>query len=250
MKRNILLTCALLAVFTFSACKDKKTTDSGKELIIEKTGVAVCIWDNLSLRETPANDSKWLASVSLGEKCKYLREEKEVTVGEKTTKFIKIELQDGKQGWVQSDFMVVDGKPGVIIQDAVIYSRPDLLTKTGKSFSKMDIVGIKGEQNEFVEISGKRKDGKWIETGWIKPSNISFSDIDIAVAKYASKALVIEDTGKKNEAINEILTNADLKGSIFIDELRNLLSTDEIVEEAVEQVVDEMNADSSGYTSE
>ncbi len=249
MKKNILLACALLAALAFSACKDKKANDSGKQSNIEKTGVAVCIWDNLALRETPASDGRWLASVSLGEKCKYLKEDKEVTVGEKTTKYFRVELQDGKQGWVQSDFMILDGKPGVIIQDAVIYSRPDLLTKTSKSFSKMDIVGIKGEQNEFVEISGKRRDGKWIETGWIKPSNISFSDIDIAVAKYASKALATEDPGKKNQAINEILTNADLKGSIFFEELRNLLSTDEIIEEAVEQVVDEMKAD-SGYASE
>jgi len=147
---------------------------------------------------------------------------------------IEVELQDGKQGWVQADFIIIDGKPGVIVQDAVIYSRPDLLTKTGKSFSRLDIVGVKGEQNGFIEIAGKRKDGKWIETGWIKPSNMSLTEIDVAVAKYAAKAMLIEDKTKQAEAINEILGNSDLEGSVFLDELRSMVSPSELEEEVLE----------------
>jgi hypothetical protein len=236
MKKNIFIIFVMVAAITFSACKRKNTTVGGEEVAIDQTGNAVCIWDKVPLKETPANDGKWMASISLGEKCNYLDEEKEVTVGEKKIKYLKVELQDGKQGWAQADFIVVDGKPGAILQDAVIYSRPDLLTKTGKSFSKMDIVAIKGEQNEFVEIVGKRKEGKWIESGWVKPANITSSEIDVAVAKYASKALAMEDNAKRIEAVNEIVGNSDLQESVFIDELRSMLVP---VDEAVEEIIKE-----------
>jgi hypothetical protein len=239
MKNNLLTLLVIATAISFSACKNKSkttTTETGEEIVIEQKGDAVCIWDKVSLKETPANDGKWLAAISLGEMVDFLDSEKEVTTGDKTVKYLKVELQDGKQGWVQSDFIIVNGKPGAILQDAVIYSRPDLLTKTGKSFSRMDIVGVKGEQNGFVEVAGKRKDGKWIETGWIKPANITSAEIDVAVAKYASKALAIAEEDKKTEAINEILENSDLQNSVFIEELKSMVSpTEESLEEAVEE---------------
>ncbi|HEX2935049.1 MAG TPA: hypothetical protein VHO72_06820 [Bacteroidales bacterium] len=174
-------------------------------------------------------------------------DEKEVTTGGKTVKYLKVELQDGKQGWVQSDFIVVNGKPATVLQDAVIYSRPDLLTKTGKSFSRMDIVGVKTEQNGFIEVAGKRKDGKWIESGWIKPSNITTAEIDVAVAKYASKALALADPTKKAAAINEILENSDLQSSVFIDELKSHISpAEEDVEETLENTFEGTASDTTG----
>lgn len=237
MKKVIFIAFAFIVAFSFTSCKSRNGQEPGKETNIEKSGVAVCIWDNLPLREAPASDGKWLASVSLGEKCKYLREEKDVVSGEKTVKYVKVELQDGKEGWVQADLVVVNGKPAVIAQDAVIYSRPDLLTKTNKSFSKMDIIGIKGEQADFVEVSGKRRDGKWIETGWIKSANLSYSDIDIAVAKYALKALANTDKAKRNEAVNEIINNPDLKGSLFIEDLKAMVMPADEAADAIEQEV-------------
>jgi len=223
MKKNSLILLILAVFIIVPGCKTKKTTGEENASVDSRKGDAVCVWDNISLKESPDKDGKWLASISLGEKCIFLNNEKEDINGEKKTRYLKMQLQDGKEGWVQADFIVVDGKPGVIIQDAVVYSRPDLLTKTGKSFSKMDIIGVKGTQNDFVEITGKRKDGKWIETGWIKTSNISNSEIDIAVAKYAAKALAIGETGKREAAIKEIVENNDLKGSVFIANLKELL---------------------------
>lgn len=222
-----------------------KSKDNGNET--SNSGTIVCIWENTPLRETPDNSGKWIASISLGEKSEYLKEEKEVANGDKSIKFFKIKLQDGKEGWVQADFVVLNGQPAAIINDAEMYSRPDLLTKTGKAFSKMDIIGLKTEQNGFVEVVGKRKNGKWIESGWIKPTNLSTSDIDIAVSKYAGKALAINDIDEQQKAINEIINNSDFAGSIFIDELKKLLipetpaEPEAIIEEAevVEEIVEE-----------
>lgn len=245
MKKCFYLLLFISVVFVISCNKSKNNENETSEL-----GTIVCIWENTPLRETPDNNGKWIASISLGEKSEYLKEEKEVANGDKSTKFVKVRLQDGKEGWVQADFIVLNSQPAAIINDAEMYSRPDLLTKTGKAFSKMDIVGLKTEQNGFVEVVGKRKNGKWIESGWIKPTNLSTSDIDIAVSKYAGKALAIKDVTEQQEAINEIINNSDFAGSIFIDELKKLLIPEvtsepeaiieesEIIEEPVEDSVE------------
>jgi len=242
MKKNsvALLICAVIIVL--SGCKTKKTTGDDSVANDSRKGDAVCIWDNISLKESPGKDGKWLASLSLGEKCLYLNSDKEETNGEKKTRYLKIRLQDGKEGWVQSDFIVLDGKPGVILQDAVVYSRPDLLTKTEKSFSKMDIIGVKGEQNDFIEVTGKRKSGKWIENGWIKASNISYSEVDIAVAKYAAKALATTDKEKRDAAIKEIVENKDFQASAFTAGLRDLLIP---AEDFIEAEVKNQTSDST-----
>ncbi len=234
MKRHSFTLIILAVLIIVSGCKTKKAPGEEKATNDSPKGAAVCIWDNISLKATPDKDGKWIASISLGEKCTYLNDKKEEVNGEKKTCYLKMKLQDGKEGWVQSDFIVLDGKPGVITDDAVIYSRPDLLTKTAKTFSKMDIIGVKSEQNEFIEVSGKRKDGKWIETGWIKPSSISYSDIDIAVAKYASKALATEDAGKRESALKEIVDNKDLQESVFIADIKEaLIPAEDFIENEV-----------------
>ena len=37
-----------------------------------------------------------------------------------------------------------------------------------------------GEDANWLEVVGKRTDGKGIETGWLKPENVSYLDVDIA----------------------------------------------------------------------
>ena len=217
----------------FVGCKSGHNPSN--EIGVDSTGsgtYAVCIWDKASLKETPEDKGKWLASLSLGEKCTYLDEEKEDNSGTKPVKYVKIKLQDGKEGWSQNDFVILNSQPATFVQNTEIYSRPDLLTKTGKFFSKMDIVAVKSTQNNFVEVVGKRKDGKWIESGWVKPANISYADVDIAVAKFACKALAIEDNAKRIEAIKEIIDNSDLKESVFINELNGIISADQDKETA------------------
>jgi len=224
----------LIFIAILFSCKSKKSSKE-KEEVITIIRNAVCIWNNIGLRETPSKDGKWITSLSIGEKCYYLEEEKEVNEENKIVKYLKIELKDGKSGWIQSDFIFVDGVPGVFINDAPIYNRPDLLTKTDKFFSKFDIVGIGRNQDDFYEVKGKRKNGKWIETGWVKKSNISLSDSDIALAKFAVKALSIEDPIKRKAAIKEILDNPDFTYSVFLEDLRKEFTKESDVEEIQEE---------------
>lgn len=246
MKKHYATFILFTVLIIISGCKTRKSTGDGNGTDNNIKGDAVCIWENIPLRDAPGKEGKWLASVNLGEKCTYLNSDKVITNGEKSTKYLKISLQDGKEGWVQSDFIVLNGKPGVITQDAVIYSRPDLLTKTDKTYSRMDIVGVMDTQNNFIQVTGKRKNGKWIETGWIKPAGISYSDVDIAVAKYADKAMAITDAGKREAAIKEIVENSDLQESAFIADLKNALVP---AEDFIEAEVKSNASDSTSNTA-
>ena len=227
MTKSILNTVMLFALVAMFGCKSSNSGTSGNDSLgnkesVKETTYAVCLWDKVALKESPDAQGKWLASIALGEKCTYLDQTKEDNTGTKTVTYYKIRLMDGKEGWAQSDLISLDSKPAALTQDADIYSRPDLLTKTNRSFSKMDIVAVKSTQNDFIEVIGKRKEGKWIESGWIKANNVSYADVDIAVAKFASKALMIEDKEKRIQALNDIVGNTDFGGSVFIDYLTNL----------------------------
>lgn len=216
--KKLSLIMLLFTAYFLSGCKSGNPSNPP---VGTKESDAVCVWDNISLKETPAENGKWLSAISIGEKIMFLDEIKEDSTGKKKVKYYKIQLKDNKTGWVQSDFIVLKSKPAVISSKVEVYSRPDLLTRTGKNYDAMDIVAVSSEQNGFIEVNGKRKDGKWIETGWIKSNGVSYADIDIAVAKYARKALEIKDNNKRIEAIKEIKDNPDFKASIFISTLKS-----------------------------
>ena len=191
---------------------------------------AVSIWDKVSVRAVPSGDGKWLTSVNLGETLTYLKEE---ATDDKDKKYYKVRLNDGKEGWVRYEFVVPEAKPAVFAKDADIYSRPDLLTKTNKKFSKMDIIAVKQTQGDWVEITGKRSDGQWIETGWAKTNNISFEQVDIAMAKFAKPVMDMKMSDEKAEKLEEVLNNTDLNSSNFMADIKAAL--DEIKFKEVEE---------------
>jgi hypothetical protein len=236
MKRTLYLSFSILAICLLVSCKGRKkdvaiTTDStGK--VVETEVFAVCIWDKISLRDAPSDKGKYLTSLNIGEKCTYLDQTQEDKSGKKPVTYIKIQLQNKQEGWVSSDYVILKSRPAAIIKEADVYSRPDLLTKAGKTYSTMDIVAVKSEQGEFIEVAGKRKNGKWIETGWIKASNVTYNDIDIATAKYGSKAIAIEDKQKREAAINEIINNSDLSSSVFIKILSNNIGDENVSDQS------------------
>ncbi len=222
--RTKLFSIAALCVIAIVACKSKQGDSGSSQISAGDLKQSVCVWDKAALKDSPTAQGKWLASVNRGEKFKYLGDTQDDNSGSKPVTYHKIQLQDGKEGWIQGDFVVLKGKAAAIVQDAVIYSRPDLLTKTDKSFSKFDIVAIKAVQDDFIEVVGKRKDGKWIESGWIKPAGVTIADIDVAVASLTLRAMAITDEDKRDEALLDIINNTDLASSIFIEELKRIAS--------------------------
>ena len=215
-----------------------------------KESVAVCVWENISVRATASAKGKYVTALKLGETLTFLH----ATEKDGDHEYAKVRLQDGKEGWSRADFIVVDAKAAVFRNDSDLYSRPDLLTKTGDKFRRMDIVAIKQEKDGWVEIAGKRAEGKWISKGWVKPGNLTPEAVDIAAAKFASKAMKLDDYDKRLAALEEVAGNSDLSESVFIDlvkeEINNMKTTydvDEVedvpAEATEESTIEEEDAD-------
>ncbi len=221
----------ILSVLLINSC-GKGKQPAGSDEPVEETPDAMVsqgeeapavsvYWSNLSLRDEPVKDGKYLTAIRLGEKMTYLG----LTARDSANKtdYIKVRLMDGKEGWAQSNLIVINGDPAVLIKDAEIYSRPDLLTKTDKAYSKMDVVAVMQSQGEWIEVKGKRKEGSWVETGWIKPINISYESVDIAVAVFTNQALAKKETEDQITGLEDIVKNSDLSTSELIPAVIEML---------------------------
>ena len=207
-----------------SSNESEETTDS---LTVEEDTIqqvdelpAVSVWDNVSVRASADKEGKWLTSLSLGESLTFLGEEK---TSENDNTYVKVRLNDGTEGWSRTEFIVPEAEAAVFINDTDIYDRPDLLTKSERSFSQMDIVAVKQTKDQWAEVVGKPSDAKWLRSGWVKTNNLSYEDVDIAMAKFAKPVLSMESSEEKAEKLEEILNNQDLTASVFTPTIKEAL---------------------------
>lgn len=221
--KKVMLPICLVCFFTQCnqpATKDERAlTASEKELPQTATGLpdtvnAVCIWNNISVREKPDGNAKWLTAISLGEIIKSTQII-EVDSAKDNRKYVRVILADGLSGWSLEDFIVPESKPGAFLEKTLIYERPDLLTKTDESFFQMDIVAIKEKSSEWILVEGRRKDDQWLSEGWVKANAVIQDKKDIAFAKFASEALGLEKPEEKKKAMDEILNTVEFYNSIF-----------------------------------
>ena len=199
---------------------ETSTASTSEDVEVITENAAACIWDNVSVRDTPNEKGKYLTAISIGEMVTFIEEEKDTA-----DKYIKVRLNDGTEGWARKDFVIPDATSYVFINDTDVYTRPDALTKADKKFSKYDIIAVISTKDDFAEIKGKRSEGKWIETAWVKISNLSRQKIDIASAKFIQKALADPDDQAKAKGLEDILNNGDLSGSVFLSDLPEIIST-------------------------
>jgi len=218
MKKIFIAIISVSSLFT--ACKEtvKSTgTDENKTEKVEvaTTKSAICLLDKLSIRESPSAKGKWITSMSLGENVVFTGEE--ITDGKSKKLYYKVKLIDGKEGWTRATFLAVNGKVGAMLEAASVYKRPDLLTKTEKKYSVMDIIAVTETQGDWMKVKGKRAEGEYVEEGWIKSSNISNDEIDIATAKFASSAIIKSTMTERIKALQEVISNPDLSSSKFVN---------------------------------
>ncbi|WP_272150204.1 SH3 domain-containing protein [Tenacibaculum aiptasiae] len=213
------------ASFMLLSCKDDKKssqTETSTEIVkqekeeVKKT--AICLLEKLSIRATPKAKGKWITSMSLGEKIELTGEEETDSISKKL--YYKVRLIDGKEGWTRASFLAVDGKVATLLKEATVYKRPDLLTKTDKKYSTMDIIAVLKTQDDWMLVKGKRAAGEYIEEGWIKAGNLSESSVDIAVAKFANVAMSNGAMTDRIKALEEIVNNTDFSSSSFIEKIQ------------------------------
>jgi hypothetical protein len=229
MKRS---THYLLVSILLVCCKnDIKTpgTESAKTNTPEKI-IAVCISNGIPIREEPNKDSKWVSSMNLGETALYLGETV-VDRADKSREFYKLELSDGTVQWARSNGIILNAQPAAVLVEAPIYVRPELVTKTDKSFNPAEFLVIVNEKDEWVEAVGTEKRKK----GWIKKEVLSTKDEDIAIATLANKEIIDENGDillSKVTGFLEDLPNPDASLAVHLQQL-----IDEQVESAIEKSI-------------
>lgn len=231
--KNNLIVIASLGLAFFLACGDsskEKGTGTGEKQIISQEIPAVCIWDGAGLRPKPFQNAKWQSNIALGEKVTYLGITK-IDSASQNQEFKKVRLSDNSEGWVVDYCIVENANPAVITQNSSIYNRPDLLTITKFEFTPMEIIAVAEEKNEWLRVIGSKNEKK----GWIQAKGTSTNDIDIAVAKLATKALTEKDESKRIEQIQNILDNPAFSGSVFIPGLQEKIAP---VKSPAEEVLD------------
>lgn len=222
----------LLATIVLASCKnDTKTRDSqtAKALPAEKI-IAVCIRSGVPIREEPHKEGKWISSMRLGETALYLGE----TVVDSTDKmreYYKLELSDGTVQWARSYGIILNAKPAAVISETSVYLRPELVTKTDKSFKQVEFLVIVNEKAEWVEVVGSEKRKK----GWIKKENLSTEVEDVAIATLAHKEIMDDNGNILPEKLPDFLNNIPYRNALLAVYLQQLL--DKQVESAIEESI-------------
>jgi len=196
--------------------------DTDEDMVNEETNV-ICMWAAVSLREKPDAKSKYVTTMYLGEAGTTYGETVTDSSTSKGKEYVKIKLGDGTEGWIQKNLTAIDVVPYAVKSNTKLYQRPDILASSKKEFDMMQFVVVTETQDDWMKVQGKRAEDGWFSDGWVKSSHLTSSDIDITVAILASRALAKETNEKKIEALQEILDNADLSGSIFIPHVRDLV---------------------------
>ncbi len=173
-------------------------------------------WTEVGLHETPTEKGKYVTSIYIGEQITLVGDTASEKSGDRTYHYHKIQLSDGKQGWVRDEFIAIESLPAASIGSAPIFKRPDIAAVTGKEFGMMDFVAVKPSATNWVEVTGKVAGEKWFTTGYIQKSDLTFDPIDIEFACL---------NRRRNETTNENLAatllkqmeSATFQGSMFYD---------------------------------
>jgi hypothetical protein len=229
---------ALLPLLLFG-CKGNHSTETIKNETELKS--AVCIYDGVPVKAEPGKDGKWLSSLSLGESITYLDDEYKDPEG-KGQDYYKVELSDGKQAWARSYGICLKAKPAAIVAETPIYKRPELVTKTDKTFKTIEFVAVTGEKDDWVEIVGANKK----KSGWVKSQYISTNPNDIAVATLAYKDLLDKDGNIITEKLASFIEKTKDENSKFSTYLNTLL--DEQVSSKVEESINNNETDADAQS--
>lgn len=206
------------------AAKEEIETEVAEEAEAEglEGAGAICLWKELSLRETAGADGKWLTSAVLGEKMEYTGNTETLEEKGKENTYHQVRLGDGTEGWVRSEFVALDALSGAFTAPSKIYKRPDILTATDNEFEEMDFVAVLSEKDGWYQVKGKRPSDKWFVSGYVKAESVSTEDVDVGFSILYQKAMTKEGE-ERTEALNSLIEESSLRTSVFAPKLKEML---------------------------
>ncbi len=220
-----------------SATNDASTDNEEQLAATNEEVPVVCLWSAVSLRKEPKAKGKYITTLYLGENATFLGEKTEDdSNAKKPVEYIKVRLADGKEGWMASRFMAINGVSHVFTGNSKLYKRPDILASGKDEFDRLQYVVVLEEKDDWVRVKGIDKSVNWFRSGWVKKDKLTDNQVDVTVAILYARALGKKDTEKQVIALQEIVDNSDLASSMFISNVKskieslNMPSGDEIVE--------------------
>ncbi|HYC86557.1 MAG TPA: SH3 domain-containing protein [Chryseosolibacter sp.] len=205
-----------VVVLIFSSCKtptgENATSDASDVRDDAPPTVSLCNWNELGVRDNPGEKGKYLTTIYLGERVKALTDTASEASGAKRNRYRKIELSDGKQGWVREDLIAMDVRPAAFITKSMLFKRPDFATVSDKEFDEMEFVAAKDAGDGWVQVIGKRMGDKWFSTGYVKVEALTFEEADVTFAALYKRMIETADQ-KVKAALVDQLSNESLFGA-------------------------------------
>jgi hypothetical protein len=227
-----LLRVLLVLVLLLVACNGRQGGSSVADKSADQRIQAVCISTGTPLREAPKKEGKWISSMILGETLTYLGK----TVADSANpqqEYYRVELSDGKPAWARSYGIVLNAVPAAIVAETPIYKRPDLVTKTEKSFRMLEFIAIISEKEDWAEVIGAEKR----KAGWIKKSALTTNAEDVAVSTLAQRELLDKNGNIIKENLSAFIESLPSANSQLARYLQDQMTNQ--VEGAIEQSIQE-----------
>jgi hypothetical protein len=243
MKFNLILLA--LAGLVFSSCSQKATEAEATAdgTVSADTLKTFVNWPEVGIHETPAEKGKYLTSVYMGEQLTVMGDTATEKSGDRTYHYHKVQLSDGKQGWVRDEFIAINSSPAACIAATQIFKRPDIAAVTGKEFAMVDFVAAKPSEGNWIEVTGRITGEKWFTTGYVQKSSLTFDPVDVEFAAL---------NGRRNQSTNEKLAetllrqmqSAPFPGTLFYNALFEEVESNDGGGEGGDGGVDPLNAES------
>lgn len=245
----------IVDVFVWCSCQkiDTKTKDGHSSLSQESIQAnasftsnhqlshekAVCLWPKVGLRDKPGvgKDAKYVTTIYFGETVSWTDAFEKVAKENRT--YVKVKLSDGSTGWVNQTLFAPGAELAIITQQTESYYRPDIMTFSGKTLKRGDIIAVlpieKEHENWIPFVGAEKKRSGWIQSN----AGLSTDQIDLNVASLFRKAIDITNYNLREKQLNMILDNSQYVTSPFIDLVNGELDRLEARKQKLSQINDD-----------
>ena len=189
---------------------------------------AISIWQGAGLRKesgknsfTKDKEENYITSIAYGEAVQMLGQTDTLKEDGRTRVYMKIRLQDGKEGWTDEYLFEKHARRAVVVMESDIYRRPDVMTLRPIKVLPGEIIVAMEQKDGWIHVSGPKKRKK----GWIKVDQglpISHFKRDLQLANMFNQAKRL-DGENRIDALTKLLEDEQYKGSVLMVMVQQLL---------------------------
>ena len=227
MQRLIIFLSLAISITACNTTSNRSTSKKTPE-------AAVSLYNKSPLYDFKGNKIKFAGYLNLGERFHSLGEKKKDTVSKRKKTYVKVLLSDSTEKWIDPILFVSPAKPAVVLQEADIFSRPDIVAKTSKMYEPINFVAIVEEKGEWISVVGFNRKRK----GWIKKEAVSTDRNEVAVSAFVHLEIMDKNENIIVDKIEKFLNTLPIKGTKIEQYLSNLIPTvADTAEKTSEQVL-------------